>query len=116
MINVIKSGISAEAAADFDARVKATVEEALADIGQRGDDAVRELSEKFDKWSPESFRLSDEEIAACVGRLPEQTIEDIKFAQAQIRKFAEIQKAALQDVEEETFPGVVLGHKKHPGQ
>ena len=114
MIKVIKSGISAEAAADMDAQVKATVESTLADIGTRGDAAVRELSEKFDKWSPDSFRLSDEEVAACVARLPAQTIEDIEFAQAQIRKFAEIQKAALRDVEEETFPGVVLGHKNIP--
>ncbi len=114
MIKVIKSGISAEAAADMDARVKQTVEDILADIEQRGDAAVRELSEKFDQWSPEHFRLSDEEIKAAVERLPAQTIDDIKFAQAQIRKFAEIQKAALVDVEEETFPGVFLGHKNIP--
>lgn len=110
----MKKGISQEAAADMDARVKATVETTLKDIDARGDSAVRELSEKFDSWSPESFRLSDDEVAACVARLPEQTIDDIKFAQAQIRKFAEIQKAALRDVEEETFPGVVLGHKNIP--
>jgi len=114
VIKVIKSGISAEAAADMDAQVKATVETTLKDIETRGDAAIRELSEKFDNWSPESFRLSDDEIAACVARLPEQTIDDIKFAQTQIRKFAEIQKAALQDVEQETFPGVVLGHKNIP--
>ena len=114
MIKVIKSGISAEAAADMDARVKHTVEGILADIEKRGDAAVRELSEKFDNWSPESFRLSDAEIQAAVDRLPAQTIDDIRFAQAQIRKFAEIQKAALKDVEEETFPGVILGHKNIP--
>ncbi len=114
MIKVIKAGISEEAAAEFEAKVKTTVEDILADIGSRGDDAVRELSEKFDKWSPESFRLSDEEIEAAVARLPERTIEDIKFAQSQIRKFAEIQKAALKDVEEETLPGVFLGHKNIP--
>ena len=114
MIKVIKSGISAEAVADMDAQVKATVETTLKDIETRGDAAVRELSEKFDNWSPESFRLSDDEIAACVARLPERTIDDIKFAQSQIRKFAEIQKAALQEVEHETFPGVVLGHKNIP--
>ncbi|MDH3531929.1 MAG: histidinol dehydrogenase [Gammaproteobacteria bacterium] len=114
MIKVIKSGISAEAAADMDAKVKATVESILTDIDARGDAAVRQLSEKFDKWSPESFRLSDEEIEACVARLPQQTIDDIQFAQTQIRRFAEIQKAALQDVEQETIPGVVLGHKNIP--
>ncbi|MDX1516723.1 MAG: histidinol dehydrogenase [Woeseiaceae bacterium] len=114
MIKVIKSGISADAAAEFDAKVKTTVEGILADIGKRGDDAVRELSDKFDRWSPESFRLSDDDIEAAVSRLPQQTIDDIRFAQAQIRKFAEIQKAALRDVEEETFPGVILGHKNIP--
>ncbi len=114
MIKVIKAGISAEAAADMDAKVKAIVESTLKDIEVRGDEAVRELSEKFDKWSPTSFQLSDEEISAAVSRLPEQTIDDIKFAQTQIRKFAEIQRAALRDVEVETFPGVTLGHKNIP--
>lgn len=114
MIKVIKSGISAEAAADMDAKVKATVENTLKDIETRGDTAVRELSEKFDSWSPESFRLSDEEIQATMARLPTQTIDDIKFAQTQIRKFAEIQLASLHEVEEETFPGVTLGHKNIP--
>ncbi len=114
MIKVIKQGISAEAAADMDAKVKGIVEGILADIGERGDAAVRELSEKFDKWSPESFRLSDEQIQAAIERLPQQTIDDIKFAQAQIRKFAEIQRASMKDVEEETSPGVFLGHKNVP--
>ena len=114
MIKVIKSGIDAAVAADMDAKVKSTVETTLKDIETRGDAAVRELSEKFDKWSPKSFRLSDEEIQAAMSRLPAETIDDIKFAQAQIRKFAEIQKAALRDVEEETFPGVFLGHKNIP--
>jgi sulfopropanediol 3-dehydrogenase len=110
----IKSGISDEAAAEFDAKIRATVEDILGDIEARGDDAVRTLSEKFDKWSPQQFRLTDDEIKACVARLPAQAIDDIKFAQANIRKFAEIQKTALRDVEEETFPGVTLGHKNIP--
>ena len=114
MIKVIKSGISEEAAADMGAKVKATVEGVLKDIETRGDAAVRELSEKFDKWSPDSFRLSDDEIQAAIARLPEQTISDIKFAQTQIRNFAEIQKASMHDVEEETLPGVFLGHKNIP--
>ena len=114
MIKVIKSGISAEAAADMDAKVKATVENTLKDIETRGDAAVRELSEKFDSWSPESFRLSNEEVQAAMARLPTQTIDDIKFAQTQIRKFAEIQLASLHEVEVETFPGVTLGHKNIP--
>jgi len=114
VIKVIKSGIDADVAADMDAKVKATVEATLKDIETRGDAAVRELSEKFDNWSPESFRLSEEDIQAAMSRLPEHTIDDIKFAQAQIRKFAEIQKAALRDIEEETYPGVFLGHKNIP--
>lgn len=114
MIKTVKAGISNEAAAEFDSKVKTTVEGILRDIDSRGDTAVRELSEKFDKWSPEDFRLSNDEIEACISRLPKQTIEDIEFAQAQIRRFAEIQKAALQDVEVETIPGVTLGHKNIP--
>ena len=94
--------------------MKATVEGILKDIEARGDTAVRELSEKFDSWSPKNFRLSDDEIQAAVSRLPEQTITDIQFAQTQIRRFAEIQKAALRDVEVETIPGVILGHKNIP--
>ncbi|MEO0346729.1 MAG: histidinol dehydrogenase [Pseudomonadota bacterium] len=114
MIKVIKKGIDAAAAADMDAKVKNIVEGILADIASRGDAAVRELSEKFDKWTPEHFRLTQEEIDAAIARLPEQTLDDIHFAQKQIRKFAEIQKAALRDVEEETMPGVFLGHKNIP--
>jgi len=114
VIKIIKDGISEETAADLDARTKAIVEDILGDIDSRGDAAVRELSEKFDNWSPESFRLSAEDIDAAVRRLPKQTIEDIEFAQTQIRNFAEIQKAALRDVEHETLPGVVLGHKNIP--
>lgn len=114
MIKIIKSGISKEAAADLENKVKITVEGILDDIQRRGDGAVRNLSEKFDNWSPENFRLSKDEIEACINRLPEQTIEDIKFAQTQIRRFAEIQRAAIKDVEEETLPGVILGHKNIP--
>jgi sulfopropanediol 3-dehydrogenase len=114
VIKVIKAGIDADTAADMDAKVKATVETTLKDIETRGDAAVRELSEKFDKWSPESFRLSDDEIQAAVSRLSQQTIADIKFAQTQIRNFAEIQRASMRDVEEETLPGVFLGHKHIP--
>ena len=114
MIKVIKAGISDETAADLDAKTKAIVEGILADIDARGDAAIRELSQKFDNWSPENFRLSPEEIQSAIKRLPQQTIDDIEFAQAQIRNFAEIQKAALIDVEQETLPGVVLGHKNIP--
>ena len=114
MIEIIKSGIDAQTAAEQDERVKTAVENMLADIEARGDSAVRELSQRFDDWSPDSFRLCDEAIAACIEALPAQAIHDIEFAQRQIRRFAEIQKAALKDVEEETLPGVVLGHRNIP--
>lgn len=97
-----------------DAKVREVVESILVDIDDCGDDAVRELSERFDNWSPEEFRLSTEQIADLMESLSEQTIEDIKFAQAQVRNFAQAQRAALQDVEVETLPGVTLGHKNIP--
>ena len=97
-----------------DAKTCATVESIIADVARRGDAAVRELSERFDKWSPPSFRLSDDEIAALVARVSPQTIADIEFAQAQIRNFAKIQRASLRNVEVETLPGVVLGHRHIP--
>ena len=113
-IKILKTGIDADAADEADARVRETVEGILGDVRQRGDAAVRELSEKFDKWAPESFRLSDAEIKELVDSLPQQTIDDIKFAQEQVRNFAQIQKDALRDVEVETLPGVTLGHRNIP--
>src|SRR5436305_11222940 len=97
-----------------DARIRSTVESIIADVARRGDAAVRELSERFDKWSPPSFRLSEDEIGALVAKVSPQTIDDIKFAQQQIRNFAEIQRRSMQDVEVETLPGVVLGHRHIP--
>ena len=114
MIRYLKSGMRPADAATGDAKVRAVVEEMLAAIGGRGDDAVREYSERLDKWSPPSFRLSRAQIDACHAELPAQAIADIRFAQAQVRRFAEIQRAALQDVEVETLPGVILGHKNVP--
>jgi sulfopropanediol 3-dehydrogenase len=114
MIRHLKSGQSAEAKAESSAQVRSTVEAILADIAARGEAAVREYSEKFDKWSPPSFKLSEGEIAECVRALPSGVIDDIKFAQTQIRNFALTQRAALQDVEVQTLPGVVLGHKNIP--
>src|ERR1700685_809697 len=114
MIRHIKSGQSPETKAESSAQVRKTVEGILADIGARGEAAVREYSEKFDKWSPVSFRLSESEIEECVRSLPQQTIDDIRFAQEQIRNFALQQRTALRDVEVETIPGVVLGHKNIP--
>lgn len=114
MIRHIKKGRDSEALAEEDSRVRQTVEEILRDVARRGEAAVREYSEKFDNWTPESFLLSPAEIAACYDQLAEQNIEDIKFAQAQVRGFAEVQRAALQDVEVETLPGVTLGHRNIP--
>ena len=111
MIRYLKTGVSAEQTATDDAKVRALVESVLADIGKRGDAAVREYSTTFDKWSPAAFRLSRADIDACYRELPAQAIEDIRFAQQQVRNFAQIQRAALQDVEVETLPGVVLGHR-----
>lgn len=116
MIRYLKEGVSEEKASTDDAKVRQIVESILADIEGRGDAAVREYSEKFDSWSPESYRLSAEEIKACYDEVSEQDIADIRFAQEQVRNFAEHQRAALQDVEVETLPGVVLGHKNIPMQ
>ena len=110
----LKKGISAEDDAAQVAQVRKTVEQILADIEQRGDEAVRELSQKFDNWNPKEFRLTRAQIDECVKSLPKQVIDDIKFAQQQIRNFAQIQRDALRDVEVETLPGVVLGHKNIP--
>src|SRR5580693_7194438 len=110
----IKQAALAGTQEEADAKVRSTVEGIIADVAKRGDTAVREMSERFDKWSPPSFRLSKDEIAALVAKVAPQTIDDIKFAQAQIRNFAEIQRASLRDVEVETLPGVVLGHRHIP--
>jgi sulfopropanediol 3-dehydrogenase len=110
----LKKGQSAQAKASNQAQVRATVEGILADIEQRGDAAVREYSEKFDNWAPQSMRLTQEQIDACIASLPRQTLDDIRFAQDQIRRFAQIQKDSMHDVEVETLPGVVLGHRNIP--
>lgn len=114
MIRHLKSGTSSEARAEADRQVRETVENTLAAIEARGDGAVRELSEKFDSWSPSSFRLTQAEIEQAMAEVSAQDLEDIRFAQAQIRKFAEAQLASMQEVEVETRPGVILGHKHLP--
>jgi sulfopropanediol 3-dehydrogenase len=110
----LKRGATAEETEAAAMKVRDTVTDILSRIGKEGDTAVRHYSETFDKYSPESFRLSDAEIQACVDALDEQTVTDIKFAQTQIRKFAEAQLASLSDIEIETIPGVRLGHKNTP--
>jgi sulfopropanediol 3-dehydrogenase len=114
MIQILKRGATEAEKTEADRKVRQTVEAILDDIAARGDVAVRELSAKFDKWEPVSFRLSDGEIRDLIASLPDQVIDDIKFAQAQIRRFAEAQKAALRDIEVETLPGIRLGHKNIP--
>lgn len=114
MIRHIKHGISEDQADAKDLQVKQTVEGILRDIKLNGDDAVRRLSEQFDKWSPKSFRLSEAEIKDCIDSLPPQVLHDITFAQAQIRRFAQAQLATMSDLEIETMPGVTLGHKLIP--
>jgi len=113
-VQIIKAGKPAAQKADLNAQVRATVEGILADIETRGDAAVRDHSAKFDKWSPASFRLSAAQIQACIASLPAKTLDDIKFAQAQIRQFAQIQRDSMTDVEVETLPGVILGHRNIP--
>ena len=114
MAEYLKRGVDRDESLAADAKVRETVAGILEEIDRRGDEAVRELSERFDDWSPESFRLSREEIEGHISSLPKQTVEDIEFAQAQIRHFAEVQRDALKDVEVETLPGVTLGHKNLP--
>ena len=114
MIKYLKTGKSGEEVATQDAKVRKTVEDILDAITQRGDAALREYSLKFDNWDPESFRLTDEEIQSCYQAVSEQVKEDIGFAQTQIRNFAQHQRDALRDVEVETLPGVILGHKNIP--
>lgn len=114
MITYLKHGKSADEVAEADAKVRQTVEDILTDIEKRGDDAVRELAKKFDGHTRDDFRLSDVEIEAAMAEVSTDDIDDIKFAQAQVRNFAEKQRECLQDLEVETLPGVILGHKNIP--
>src|SRR5919204_4126306 len=112
MATYLKRRIAQELTDEMDRKVRETVEAILADVKKRGDAAVREYSEKFDKWTPK--RLAQSDIDAIMARVPERTLADIQFAQAQIRNFAEHQRAALRDIEVETLPGVKLGHRNIP--
>lgn len=114
MADWLKRGASVEAKADSDRKVRDTVEGILADIAARGDAAVRELSIKFDGWERDDYRLTPAEIQGCIDQLTGQDLRDIEFAQTQVRGFAQIQRDSMKDVEVETLPGVVLGHKHLP--
>src|SRR6202171_1387316 len=110
----LKRGMDASAIKAADAKVGEKVEQILADIDARKDVAVRELSQKFDNWSPASFKLSAAEIEQAIAKLPRRDLDDIKFAQAQVRNFAQKQRETLRDLEVETLPGVILGHRHIP--
>jgi sulfopropanediol 3-dehydrogenase len=115
-ITILKVGKPESERAEDDAKVRGTVEATLADIQTRGDAAIRDLSEKFDNYSPDNFRLSQSEIDAAMSKVSARDMDDIKFAQTQIRTFAEAQRASMTDIEVETMPGVFLGHKNIPVQ
>jgi sulfopropanediol 3-dehydrogenase len=114
MPRYLKKGRAPEQNSADAEKVRQIVASILADIESRGETALREISEKFDNWNPPAFRLSDGEIEGCLAQLTTRNIEDIKFAQTQIRNFAQAQRASLTDLEVETLPGVVLGHKNIP--
>jgi len=108
----LKRRIAKELTDEIDRKVRQTVEDILADVKKRGNAAVRDYSEKFDKWLPR--KLEKRDLDAILARVPPETLKDIKFAQAQIRSFAEHQRAAIRDIEVETLPGVRLGHRNIP--
>ena len=114
MAKWLKQAISKQYKDEAQQQVRETVEKLLADIETRGDTAVRELSKRFDNWEPEKFKLSEEQIQDCINRLDTRTLDDIRFAQDQIRNFAQLQRDSMKDVEEETLPGVILGHRHIP--
>ncbi|MFY0762403.1 histidinol dehydrogenase [Metabacillus dongyingensis] len=114
MAKFLKMGKSKEEIAVYEAQVYETVKNLIGGIEKNGDAAVRSYSEKFDKWSPVNFKLSQQQIAEIIALVPEETINDIQFAQEQIRRFAQAQRESIRDVEVETLPGVILGHKNIP--
>ena len=110
----LKRGMDAGAIKAADAKVRETVESILADIDARKDAAVKDLSKKFDNWAPADFKLSPADVERAIAQVPKRDLEDIKFAQAQVRNFAQKQRETMHDLEVETLPGVVLGHKHIP--
>lgn len=114
MAEILKQGKAVSEIKADDVKIRETVSEVIRDIENNGDSAVRKYSEKFDHWNPGSFRLTNEEINQIISAVSEQTISDIRFAQEQIRRFALVQRASIRDVEVETIPGVILGHKNIP--
>ena len=115
-INYIKQGKTAADKAVEDAQVSEVVKNTLEVIEESGDKAVREFSEKFDNYSPKSYKLSSKEIDNLIAKVSDRDMKDIKFAQEQVRNFAQAQRDSMQDIEVETMPGVILGHKNIPVQ
>src|SRR3979409_775026 len=114
MARWLKRGMDASAIKAADAKVRATVEQILADVEARRDAAVRDLSKQYDNWEPQSFRLTDQEIERAIAQVAKRDLEDIKFAQSQVPHFAQKQKETMRDLEVETLPGVILGHRHIP--
>jgi sulfopropanediol 3-dehydrogenase len=114
MPRTLKRGLSADAVEAADAKVRATVEGILSDVKARGDAAIRELSKQFDNWEPANFRLNEQDIERAIAQVSKRDLDDIRFAQEQVRNFAQKQRDTLQDLEVETLPGVILGHKHVP--
>jgi sulfopropanediol 3-dehydrogenase len=114
MIRYLKKGKTQEEIKSVNQQVVETVENIIQDIENRGDEAIRDYSEKFDKWTPKSFKLSKEDIQDCYDQVDQQAQDDIRWAQTQVRNFAQIQRDSMKDVEVETLPGVVLGHRHIP--
>ena len=110
----LKRGVDASAIKAADAKVREMVEQILADVDAHKDAAVREFSQKFDKWSPTSFKLAPSEVERAIGQVPKRDLDDIRFAQAQVLNFAQKQRETLRDLEVETLPGIVLGHRHIP--
>jgi sulfopropanediol 3-dehydrogenase len=114
MPRYLKRGMDAGAIEAADAKVRQTVETILDDVKKRGNTAIRELSRKFDNWEPTDFKLTPAEVEAAIAQVRKRDLDDIKFAQAQVRNFAQKQRDSMKDVEVETLPGVVLGHRHIP--
>ena len=115
-VEYLKRGKSEDARSEDDAKTRSVVEATLKDIEARGDAAVRELSEKFDNYSPKAFKLSASQIDALMAKVSPQEMADLKFAQENVRKFAQAQRDSMLDIEVEMQPGVILGHKNIPVQ
>jgi sulfopropanediol 3-dehydrogenase len=114
MPRYLKRGMDASAIKAADRKVRETVESILAEVEERKDQAIRALSKKFDNWEPKDFRLTPSEIEKAISQVGKRDLDDIKFAQAQVRNFAQKQKDTMRDLEVETLPGVILGHRHIP--